>query len=186
MRLFAAIEIDDQVRQRIAKVQNHLKQELNLSGHEVKWVRPDQIHLTLKFLGEVPDKIITKVCDVVTRTAGQFSGFEFEIAGVGVFGDPARVVWAGCKPCQPMMKLQQQLEEEFSQLGWDRESRPFSGHLTLCRVKNSAAGRKLAAAVENLNDEMFGTVPVQAVRLLESRLSSAGPEYTVVCTAPLK
>lgn len=186
MRLFVAIDIDEQVRERIARIQSHLKRELNLSGCEVKWVRPEQIHLTLKFLGDVPDKIITRVCDAVTRTAGRFDGFEFEVAGVGVFGNPARVVWAGCKPCPVMVQLQSELDEAFSQLGWDKEIRPFTGHLTLCRVKNAAAGRKLAPAVEAFKDEIFGTVSVQEIRLIESRLSSAGPEYTVVCTGALK
>ena len=84
------------------------------------------------------------------------------------------------------MKLQAELENEFDALGWDKESRLFAGHLTLCRVKNAAAGRKLAQIVENADEENFGSVWIEQVVLYESRLSSDGPQYSAVCTAPLK
>jgi 2'-5' RNA ligase len=186
MRLFAAIDIDSQVREQIERIQQQLKRELNLKGREVKWVRPGQIHLTLKFLGEVPDDAITEVCEVVTQTAARHSGFDIQVRGVGVFGRPARVVWVGIEPCPELMKLQSELEREFEKIGWARESRAFAGHLTICRVKTSAAGKKLADAIEKWNDEIFGSVWVRQAVLYESRLSSAGPEYSVVCTAPMK
>ncbi|MHC4882547.1 MAG: RNA 2',3'-cyclic phosphodiesterase [Planctomycetota bacterium] len=165
MRLFVAVDINSQVRDRIEQVQQYLKRELNLKGRDVKWVRPEQkIHLTLKFLGEVRDAAITQVCDVVTRTAARCEGFEMQVRGLGVFGNPARVVWAGIEPCPALMTLQAELESEFEKIGWDKEGRAFAGHLTLCRVKNAAAGRKIAQAVEAVKDEIFGSVWVdQAV-----------------------
>jgi 2'-5' RNA ligase len=186
MRLFVAVDINSQVRDRIEQVQQYLKRELNLKGRDVKWVRPEQIHLTLKFLGEVRDAAITQVCDVVTRTAARCEGFEMQVQGLGVFGKPARVVWAGIEPCPALMTLQAELESEFEKIGWDKEGRAFAGHLTLCRVKNAAAGRKIAQAVEAVKDEIFGSVWVDQAVLYESRLSSDGPQYSVVCTAPLK
>ena len=186
MRLFAAIDIDSHVRKRIANVQDRLKRELNLRGHQVKWVRPDLIHLTVKFLGEVPDKDVTRVCDVVTRTAAEFSGFDLQVRGMGVFGRPARVVWVGCEPCPALTGLQNELEEQFDRIGWPKENRPFAGHLTLCRIKSVAAGKQLSQAVEAYKDEVFGTISVTELLLFESRLSSTGPEYTVVCTGTLK
>ncbi|MDH4202425.1 MAG: RNA 2',3'-cyclic phosphodiesterase [Phycisphaerae bacterium] len=186
MRLFVAVDINSQVRDRIEQVQRQLKRDMAGSDRGVKWVRPEQIHLTLKFLGEVPDRAITQVCDVVTRTAARHDRFEMQVQGLGVFGNPARVVWAGVEPCPALMTLQAELESEFETIGWDKEGRAFAGHLTLCRVKNAAAGRKIAQAVETVKDEIFGSVWVDQAVLYESRLSSDGPEYSAVCTAPLK
>ena len=78
MRLFVAIDIEPQVRDRITRIQQQLKRDVNLSGKEVRWVRPERIHLTLKFLGEVPDKIVTQVCDVVTRAAEEHRSVDEE------------------------------------------------------------------------------------------------------------
>lgn len=186
MRLFVAVDISSQVQDRIGQVQRKLKLAMADADRGVKWVRPEQIHLTLKFLGEVPDKTVTQVCDVVTRTAARYDSFEMQVHGLGVFGQPARVVWAGVEPCPPLMKLQAELENELDKLGWAKESRAFAGHLTLGRVKNAAAGRKLAPVIENAGGEIFGSVWVDQAVLYESRLHPDGPEYSVVCTAPLK
>ena len=86
MRLFAAIDIEPQVQDRIKHIQQQLKRDLNLSGKEVKWVCPEQIHLTLKFLGEVSDSTITQVCDVIMRTAAACESFDLRIQDLGVFG----------------------------------------------------------------------------------------------------
>jgi len=185
MRLFVAIDMSSQVQDRIGQIQRRLKQELG-NDRGVKWVRPEQIHLTLKFLGEVRDNMLTQVCDVVTRTAAKYDSFEIQARGMGVFGQPARVVWAGIEPCPSLMKLQAELEREFEKIGWDKENRAFAGHLTLCRVKSAAAGRKIAQAVETVKDEIFGSVWVDQAVLYESHLSSDGPQYSAVCTAPLK
>ena len=185
MRLFVAVDINSQVRDRIELVQRRLKQDMG-NDRGVKWVHPEQIHLTLKFLGEVRDNMLTQVCDGVTRTAARCDSFEMQVRGLGVFGNPARVVWAGVEPCPVLMNMQAELEREFEKIGWDKETRAFAGHLTLCRVKNAAAGRKLADAVETVKDEIFGSVWVDQAVLYESRLSSDGPQYSAVCTAPLK
>ncbi|MHC4287758.1 MAG: RNA 2',3'-cyclic phosphodiesterase, partial [Planctomycetota bacterium] len=86
MRLFAAIDIDPQVQDRIGRIQERLRQDMKLSDNEVRWVQPGQVHLTLKFLGEMRDNLITQVCDVVTRTAAEYDGFNLQIQGLGVFG----------------------------------------------------------------------------------------------------
>lgn len=185
MRLFAAIDIDSGVRDRIAAVEQTLQDRLNL-GRQAKWVEPENMHLTLKFLGEVPDDRLTRVCDVLRRVAGQFSSFDFEVRGLGAFGRPARIIWAGTSHCPAMMELQAELETQFHKLGWEKENRPFAGHLTLCRVKTAAAGLQLAKAIEPYENEVFGCVTASEVVLYESRLGSKGPAYTAVSRASLK
>ena len=186
MRLFVAIDTEPQVQGRIEHIQQQLKRDLNLSGKEVRWVRPEQIHLTLKFLGDVRDGMITQVCDVMTRTAAAHDGFDLRIQGLGVFGRPTRVVWAGCQVPPELIKLQTRLENKFEQIGWDKENRPFAGHLTIARVKSTVSGRKLAEAVQAYPDEFLGAVSVDQLRLYESRLSRTGSKYNTVCMAPLK
>jgi 2'-5' RNA ligase len=186
MRLFAAIDIEPQVQDRIERVQQRLKRDLKLYEKEVRWVRPEQLHLTLKFLGDVRDSVIPQVCDVMTQTAAEYQGFDLRIQGLGVFGRPARVVWAGCEVPPELIKIQTRLESEFKNIGWDKENRPFAGHLTICRVKNAAAGRSLAKAVEAYADELFGSVSIDQLVLYESQLGRTGPEYNTVCTASLR
>ena len=186
MRLFAAIDIAPQIQDRIERIQQQLNRDLKLSGNEVRWVQPGQVHLTLKFLGEMRDNLITQVCDVVTRTASEYESFDLRIHGLGVFGRPARVVWVGCQVPPELMKIQTRLENEFEKIGWDKEHRPFAGHLTICRVKSPAAGRSLAKAVESYADEVIGSVSVDRLVLYESQLSRTGPEYNAVCTASLR
>ncbi|MCE5186030.1 MAG: RNA 2',3'-cyclic phosphodiesterase [Planctomycetaceae bacterium] len=186
MRLFAAIDIEEGVRQRIAAVQRQLQEELNLSHGQVKWVDPSQIHLTLKFLGEVADDQVVRVCDTLRRTAGQFAAFDFEVRGVGVFGKPARIVWAGTGECPALFQLQAEMEDQFEKLGWEKENRPFAGHLTVCRVKNISAGDRLAKAAAAYENHVFGTVSAGEVILYQSVLGSREPVYTPVSRASLK
>ncbi|MEN8128330.1 MAG: RNA 2',3'-cyclic phosphodiesterase [Planctomycetota bacterium] len=186
MRLFAAIDIAPQIQEKIGLIQQQLKRDLPGSGHGIKWVRPKQVHLTLKFLGEVRDSAVTQVCDVLTRTVGRFDSFDMHIRGLGVFGQPARVLWAGVEPCPALVKLQAELESGFETIGWKKEDRAFAGHLTLCRIKSASAGKKLAQAIETRGDEVFGSVWVKEAVLYESRLTADGPQYGAVCTAPLK
>ena len=185
MRLFVAIDISRQVRNRIEQVQRRLQKECNLPDRAVKWVDPAQIHLTLKFMGEVDDRDVTSVCDAVTRTAAEFGPFEFEIKGLGAFGRPARVVWAGISRCEPLLALQAKLDRELTRLGGPIENRPFAGHLTLCRVKNTSAGRVLADAAADYDDEVFGTVAASEVIVYHSQLTGDGPIYTAASRTAL-
>lgn len=172
--------MDAAVLERAAVLQKTLRQTAGLDSRAVTWVRPEQMHLTLKFLGAVEDKDIARVCAIVQETAARVEAFEMTCRGVGVFGRPARVVWAGVDGGKPLELLQRELDERFTQAGWPAENRAFSAHLTLCRVKSAASGRVLAAAIAPFEKEVFGSVWADSVAVYESRLSSAGPEYGVV------
>lgn len=186
MRLFIAMDMDAAVLERMAALQKTLRQAVMPGDREAKWVRPDQMHLTLKFLGPVEDDKVTQVCAIVQKIANQNEAFEMTCRGVGVFGRPARVVWTGVDGGDSLITLQRELDERFTQAGWASENRPFAAHLTLCRVKSASTGHALAAAIEPLAKEVFGSTWADAIAVYESRLSSAGPEYRLVSRASLK
>jgi 2'-5' RNA ligase len=186
MRLFVALDMDAGVLERLADFQKKLRRQTALSGREVKWVRPEQMHLTLKFLGPVDDDDVTRVCTIVQETANRYDAFELTCRGVGVFGRPARVVWAAAEGGHTLKTLQRELDDRFTQAGWAAENRAFTAHLTLCRVKSAAAGRVLAEAIEAYEQEEFGSTWVDSLVVYESRLSAAGPEYHVVSRSQMR
>jgi 2'-5' RNA ligase len=180
MRCFIAIEIPDEIRAELADLQKDLAGRVDIRKGDVKWVEPKSMHLTLKFLGEVPDNQIVEVCKTVENVAARHAVFDFPVQTVGSFGGrSARVLWVGAGlDCPEMGQLQQDLEEEFERAGWPREGRQFSGHLTLCRIRNVKAGEKLAAAAKQCTDYDLGAVEATSICVYESQLTPQGPIYT--------
>jgi len=105
MRLFIALDIEAAVLERLTAFGQTLRQAISLGGREVKWVPSGQIHLTLKFLGAVKPDEVPRVCAMVQETAGRVAPFELTCRGAGVFGSPARVVWAGFDGCETLQRL---------------------------------------------------------------------------------
>jgi RNA 2',3'-cyclic 3'-phosphodiesterase len=186
MRLFVAIEIDKAVGERIEKTRKELRSEVALPKGAVKWVEPENTHLTLVFLGEAADHRVMEVCRIVEDTAAAHSAFELEVKGLGTFGKPARVVWVGITENPALKALQADLRDAFEKAGWPVENREFSGHLTLCRVKMPSAGDALERKVETLRGKSFGTSWADSMCVFESQLSGGGPVYTVVRNVKMK
>jgi 2'-5' RNA ligase len=182
MRVFIAIDIDDQIRAGLGRLQKELINKTGISKSDVKWVSPDNIHLTLKFLGEIKDEQTINVCNVVKEVAGRHNSFELAVESVGCFGGKsARVVWVGLgEGSNNLLQLQKDLEEQLSSAGWPPEEREFTGHLTLCRVKNPKAGFKLAGAIEDYKDFKLGNLAVESINVYQSQLTPSGPIYTVL------
>ncbi len=186
MRLFVAVDMDEAVIKRLSQVQDTLRQSVKLPSGSVSWVRPEQMHLTLKFLGPVEDADVPRVCAMVQETAVRYEAFEAVCKGVGVFGSPARVVWAGVDGGATLKKMQHELDDRFTKAGWAAENRAFAAHLTLCRVKSAAAGAALAAATAPFAEEVFGNVWVDSVAVYESRLHTSRPEYLAISRVAMK
>jgi 2'-5' RNA ligase len=182
MRVFIAIEIDEHIRKSLADLQKQLRDQADIRKGDVKWVNPESVHLTLKFLGEIKDSAVVEVCNIVENTAAQHSSFELAIESVGCFGTKAaRVLWVGTgQGNERLFLLQNELEKNMAQAGWPEEARGFSGHLTLCRIKNAKAGVRLAGLCQDYNDFKLGTILVDSVSVYQSQLTPAGPIYTVL------
>ncbi len=182
MRVFIAIDIDEQIRKALGSLQNELRSKVDIKKSDVKWVNPDNIHLTLNFLGEIKDVQAVDVCNITKEVAGRHESFELALETVGHFGGrSARVLWVGTgQNSDNLLQLQGDLEEQLASAGWPKETRRFSGHLTLCRVRNSKAGVKLAQVTEGYKDFKLGTISPDSVSAYQSQLTPKGPVYTVL------
>ncbi len=182
MRVFIAIDINEQIRTALRNLQQQLQNKTDIKRSDAKWVNPDKMHLTLKFLGEIKDEQVVDVCNIVEDVAGRHKSFELDIESVGCFGGrSARVLWVGAgEGSNSLLPLQKDLEQHFASAGWPPETRKFAGHLTLCRVKNSRAGVELAAMTEDYKDYKLGTILADSVSVYQSQLTPRGPIYTVL------
>jgi len=180
MRCFVAIDIDDRLRKEIEKLQREFKRRLkNQAG--IKWVGPELIHLTLKFLGEVEDDRAEEIGQAIELVCAEHKSFELEFSTVGSFGRPAKVLWlGGGKQNTELEKLVQDIEEAFEELDFEKEQRPFSAHLTLARVKDDRIGKQIAEIAANFGTVDAGTIKVDAVCFYKSQLTSDGPVYTLL------
>ncbi|MFA5291407.1 MAG: RNA 2',3'-cyclic phosphodiesterase [Phycisphaerae bacterium] len=180
MRCFIAIDIDDRLRGEIEKLQSQFRKRLkNQAG--IKWVRPELIHLTLKFLGEVEDGRAEEIGQAIELVCAAHKSFELEFSTVGTFGRPAKVLWLGGKKQNTELeKLVQDIEETFEELDFEKEQRPFSPHLTLARIRDDRSGKQTAELADNFGPVNAGTIKVDAVCFYKSQLTSDGPVYTLL------
>lgn len=182
MRCFIAINIDEQIRKDLGDLQKELQSKLDIRKGDVKWVNPDNMHLTLKFLGEIKDEQVVDVCNIVKEVASRHEHFDLDVGTVGCFGGRnARVLWVGAgEGCESLIRLQEDLEEHLDKAGWPRESRKFSAHLTLCRIRNSKAGIKISKLADQYTDYALGTSPTDSITVYQSQLTPQGPVYTIL------
>ena len=184
IRAFIALELPDQARLDIAAVQN----DLTSAGLKLRWVKPQNIHLTLKFLGDVDRAKITDICDSITSVACQHQSFNLQPKGLGCFPGVKnpRVIWTGVSGTLDALKtLQADVEKTLIPHGFKAERRPFRGHLTIARVKSRLNPGKLAQALRNYSDFRSDIFAVKQVTLYQSLLEPEGPLYTRLCESPL-
>lgn len=179
MRLFVAIPLTPETRSSLEEAVQLLRQ----SRAPVRWVRPEALHLTLKFLGEVPPEKVEGISRALARAAAAVLPFPMDVAGAGTFpgkGRP-RVVWADVRePSGALARLHGAVEQGLAAEGFDREKRRFSPHITLGRVRGSINLPRLAEAVARLGDQLWGRQTVERLSLLRSRLGPGGASYREV------
>ena len=178
MRLFVAIEFSDRIRSVLENVQAALRPKCD----GVRWVRPEQLHLTAKFLGEVPDGKVSAVAEAVARAAAAVTSFTMEVSGCGCFPPrgAVRIVWVGLREeAGALARCVETVEEELQKIGFSRERRPFSPHVTIGRVREGRSHGGIRSAAEAFT---FGPTEqaVSSITLMSSVLSPKGPTYTAV------
>lgn len=180
MRVFIAVDIDEEIKKALGDLQQQLQNKAGTKKGDVTWVQPDNTHLTLKFLGEVADKKVAKVCEIVKEVAAGCERFELDIEEVGCFGGKsARVVWVGTgQGSDKLCELQADIDRRLGSVGWPKEKRKFTGHLTLARIRRPQAGVILAQMAEDYKELKLGTISVDSVYVYQSELTPQGPIYT--------
>ena len=188
MRLFTAIELSEDARLAIAAEQKRIAEVVGRgAAGSLKWIRPEHMHLTLVFLGEIEEARAPAIIRAMGDDIGEAGPFAIVFAGIGMFPPQRapRVLWLGLsRGANETIALQRRVVERLSPTGVAIEERPFHPHLTLARWRESRqADRRPVAAAER--DAEVARVDVDAVTLFQSRLSSSGPAYTVLARAPL-
>lgn len=185
VRTFVAVETSEAVRAAAAKVIRRLAKH----DAPVKWVEPENMHLTLKFLGEVNSLEIPEVCRGVAEAVAEVAGFSFDIVGVGAFPkiERPRTIWLGVTiGADELAELHKQIEKGLKKLGYPPENRRFSPHLTLGRVKHAGPElAELSELVKSLSDHPIGTTAVDEVTVFSSELTREGPVYQALSHASL-
>jgi len=180
MRCFIAVDIDTKILGQVKKLQDDIRSDMGDVKGTIKWVDPERMHLTLKFLGEVQDFDLMEVCNIVASVAKEHSDFSLEVKNVGTFGRPARVAWVGVDENKILENLQKDLEDQFSLAGWKTDNKKFTGHLTLCRIKSFQTGRKIERLIGRYEDFNAGSCDVNSVCVYESELTKTGPVYRLM------
>jgi 2'-5' RNA ligase len=188
LRTFIAVEIPPGIHQAIEKKTAPIQAALNASL--VRWVPAENIHLTLKFLGDVSPANLEMLEQMLSVEVGQHRSFEMGFGGLGAFPSPKRprVIWVGIQAPAGLEALQHGIEAATATLGYPDEQRPFSPHLTVGRVKqnvNSGGMLKIRTALEETKVGSLGTTRVYAVHLFKSDLKPTGAVYTRLFSAPL-
>ena len=180
MRCFVAIELSKKIRSQLARLQR----DLAVADAGIRWVKPEHLHVTVKFLGEVADSAMRGVCRVIGEAARQCPPFDLRVAGAGCFpphGPGVRVVWAGLtEPSGELQRCHEWLDAALEPLDVPAESRPFSSHITLGRAKSPRKAAGLRDRLAQLADFDAGVQSVGELVFFESRLQKTGPEYTVL------
>ena len=188
MRVFIAIDIDDKIRKAISDLQKQIASSVSVKKGDLKWVEPNNIHLTLKFLGEINDEQLEEVKEITNTVAQAHQKFNLEIESVGSFGGrSAKIVWVGAgKGTDALLALQKDLDGQLEQAGFPKEEREFSAHLTLCRVNHPIAGVKLGEAIKQFSNLELGSIAADAICVYQSQLTPQGPIYTMIADFKLR
>ena len=177
IRTFTAVEVWPEIRERARLLINRFKD----TTAKVTWIKPDQMHLTMNFLGDVPMNDIPAVCKAVAEAAEPFKPFDVEMAGVGVFPsyDNPRTIWLGVGDgSEELVSLHTALQERLGDLGFRIEARRFHPHLTLGRVRSVPQGPgQLAGLIKQHAEFEAGPMMVSEVTVFSSELGREGPRY---------
>lgn len=186
IRSFIAIPLTGEVQRAARKIARELRSE----NDGMKWVPDDNLHLTLKFLGDVVDRDVPQVCNVIRECCQGTPQFEIEVEGTGGFPSDQRprVVWAGITSGgESLVELVTRLEAGLAKLGFKPEPRDYRPHLTLGRVRSGsrAAAPEVVNKVVRFKHRRLGTMLVDQIRLYASYLDKEGPSYHVMDTVGL-
>jgi RNA 2',3'-cyclic 3'-phosphodiesterase len=184
VRSFLAIELPQVMQETVADT----IRELSQSPSKIKWVSPQQTHLTLKFFGSIPSEVVEKIADALSPVIAHYPRFHLTLKGLGAFPNlfRPRVIWIGFGGEMDTLRgLQRAIERTLVALGIPEEERSFQGHLTLGRNKDNQVNEGLYRRLSQWTKEETGLFDVKELILFRSDLKPAGPHYSKLRTFPL-
>jgi 2'-5' RNA ligase len=198
LRAFIAIQLSDAVKLQIGSVQAELKREVSGSGRggkavkigKVGWTQPEGIHLTLKFLGDIPETQVEALREILKRAAAPARPFMLEARGLGAFPNARapRVIWLGLHGSNDDMaelrRLQAAVEDGVAGLGFPKEARAFAPHLTLARIRDRVEAGALEPVLTAQQNRVVGKFAASSVKLIKSELRPSGAVYTTLVEVP--
>ena len=185
VRTFIAVELPQEIHDALRQLQD----VLGGSMPDVRWTKASNIHLTLKFLGDVQVSRLDAISESLKDVAGQFPHFNVRLAGIGAFPNSRkpRIVWAGIdQGADELVQMAQKIEASMKRLGFPREKRPFRPHLTIGRVRNLKHPVVMTEALERADVGKLGEFTVQQASFIKSQLDPAGSIYTTLAEASLR
>ena len=179
MRCFIAIDIVEDAK---IFINDYIRQNLVSSFEGVKWVKPQNLHITLVFLGDVSREAIKLIKHVMRKVCSNYHRFNIELSGLGYFPNSKKpkIIWLGVKEQPIIYKIKKELDVELENIGFYMDKKSFVPHLTIGRVKS-----KISSDIIKTLD-FTATSSVKEINLMESRLYSHGPVYINVLRCPLK
>jgi 2'-5' RNA ligase len=185
MRTFIAIDLDPEIK----KTLSLLVDDLDKGHKNIRWVKPEGMHLTLKFLGEIGREKVTEIENILKIVSIKYRPFLLKFKGTGSFPPGMknpRVLWVGIEEEETLRALQAQLEGELEKLGFPRERRHFHAHLTLGRVKSISNLKETLSLLEKYRDRNFGEMKAEKISFIQSTLKPTGAEYSTLSEFELK
>lgn len=189
IRAFIAIELPDAVKAGLSSLQNRLRPD---EHPYVKWVHPEGVHLTLKFLGNIAEDRVPQIVEGITSAAQGVSPFQLHLGGLGAFPNFQRpqVIWVAIKgEVEKLATLQRGIDQALLPLGFSMESRSFTPHLTLGRLRERASpGERRGLGELMMSTKFEGEIPfdVGEISLMRSRLTPKGAIYSRICSIQLE
>ncbi len=188
IRSFIAIDLPQPVLGKITEITSYFKTKT--PSKALRWVSPDNLHLTIKFLGDVPEKNIEAIKTRISMTASGYRHFSIAIRNLGMYPNPhkPRVIWLGVD-CDPtLIELHDELDRSLKKTGIEPEKRAYSPHLTIARVSKRAdlnTIKKIGDTLSRFKVDTLGVFDVTKIYLYKSDLTPSGPIYTQLLCAPL-
>ena len=184
IRAFICFKLPKRIILSIRELQESIKD----SGLKIRWVKAENIHLTIKFIGDISWSDIDDIGLAIKETAGDFAPLLLSAQGLGVFPNlkRPRVIWTGLSgQIEELIGLQKILDKKLRLIGFPKEKRPFKGHLTIGRVKGRLDSRKLSEFMNRFNKFETKQFSCDRIFLMQSELKPSGPIYTKLMSEPL-
>jgi 2'-5' RNA ligase len=186
VRLFVALQIPDSTRSDYAKLIDDLRRlDSKTAKKNPKWVRPENLHVTLKFIGHIdPGKLDSIRAALANVRSPQAVHLHFRNIGFFSNASRPRVIWGGMEASENLTPLAHEIDQQLATLGFPAEKRAFTPHLTLARLDPPEIAAELRAAIENHVTHDFGELHTSEFHLIESKLKPSGAEYTTLQSFP--